>query len=153
MKGVSTYYMRNSLLQKLGFQSYAEYLASDLWMKIRRAVLDRDDRRCRLCGEPTTIVHHIDYSRKTLCGRTLDGLAALCDLCHTKVEFDSDGNKRMLFQAVTTYYSLCRGRPPKKKPAKRQKKVSSKPRCACGNFKKKNKRMCKSCDPSRQGIV
>lgn len=85
-KAKPTYAQRNLLLPQLGFSTYNAYLASALWAEIRDAVLDRDDHQCRLCGDKTNVVHHLDYSRETLLGDTLDGLAAICRECHGKIE-------------------------------------------------------------------
>lgn len=102
-----TYSARNILLGLLGYRDYRDYLASELWSEIRSAVLDRDDYSCRLCGEPTRIVHHIQYDVDTLLGDKFDNLVSLCDGCHTKVEFTSKGKKRTLVEAVAMYRCLC----------------------------------------------
>lgn len=52
------------------------------WSDIRRLVLKRDNRRCRICGKRnSTQVHHIVPRRK---GGTekLSNLATLCGRCH-----------------------------------------------------------------------
>lgn len=78
----------------LGYASYAEYLKSPLWSRIRREVLWRDGSECRICRAGTRIVHHQSYDVDTLLGKRNDRLVALCDNCHHKAHFDKKGNKR-----------------------------------------------------------
>ncbi len=66
----------------IGFEDYEDYLASDLWDRIRRRVLDNAGYRCNRCNRPATVVHHNNYRRETLLGHTVRGLEALCRGCH-----------------------------------------------------------------------
>jgi 5-methylcytosine-specific restriction endonuclease McrA len=84
------YRRRAANLRRLGFASYAEYLASDLWAGIRRRVLDRDGFKCKRCGGRATQVHHKKYVTKALTGDTLGLLVSLCGPCHTFCEWDGD---------------------------------------------------------------
>lgn len=89
----NAYSRRNRRIRELGLaQTYQEYLKSDIWLWIRRRVLDRDKRRCRLCDAKATEVHHTNYSRTTLIGQNLAALYAVCRKCHETVEF-ADGRK------------------------------------------------------------
>lgn len=72
---------RRFALLELGFDTYEAYLASDLWRRIRRAVLNRDRKRCR-CGAKATQVHHRRYAKSDLSGQTLLYLVAICEPCH-----------------------------------------------------------------------
>lgn len=85
---------RRRALRKMGFPSYAVYLASPLWARIRARVFALDEGLCRLCQEPATEIHHTNYDRHTLKGRSLRHLHALCHGCHERVEFDDDPEKR-----------------------------------------------------------
>lgn len=89
----NAYSRRNRRIRELGLaQTYQEYLKFDIWLWIRRRVLDRDKRRCRLCDAKATEVHHTNYSRTTLIGQNLAALYAVCRKCHETVEF-ADGRK------------------------------------------------------------
>lgn len=87
------YELRTRNLAELGFSTYREYLASYLWDCIRSVVLKRRRYTCDVCGAPATQVHHKNYNRKTLLGRKLNALMAVCRDCHTAAEFDEDGRK------------------------------------------------------------
>jgi hypothetical protein len=70
------------LLRGLGFDSYAAYLWSPLWLEIRRRVFERARKRCEDCGRRASQVHHLVYTLQNLSGESLEGLLALCDACH-----------------------------------------------------------------------
>lgn len=88
---------RQSIIRKI-HKNYQVYLESDLWQQIRLRVLIRDNYTCRLCGEHANQVHHSNYKPKTLIGRHIDALYAICQFCHKEVEFYPDGTKRTLKQ-------------------------------------------------------
>ena len=75
-------YERTRALRRLGFYSYGEYLASDTWIRVRKAVFRRARWRCYFCNAPATQVHHKRYSFNSLSGKTLAHTAACCDRCH-----------------------------------------------------------------------
>ena len=81
-----------------GYNTYREYLKSDLWQDIRERVLDAADRTCQLCGSVATQVHHRHYGHRTLKGKTLAHLLAVCGGCHMLIEFDGE-TKRTARQA------------------------------------------------------
>jgi hypothetical protein len=152
-----TYTQRNALLTKLGYDTYDHYLSSWLWVEIRGAVLDRDGHKCKLCGADTNIVHHINYSKDTLLGDSLDALVSVCQACHRKIEFTDKNKKRSLFGAVMAYRKLTkisrqRARGETHNARGKRKKRRAGARCACGNFRKRKKQMCKVCDPQRRRI-
>lgn len=68
------YSERNAILRRLGYESYAAYLASPLWRAIRRRVLKRDGLNCCLCPAAATEVHHDDYGEAMLEGRSISRL-------------------------------------------------------------------------------
>lgn len=86
---LSRYFYRNELLKELGYPTYKDYLASDLWQKIRRRVLGRYRHKCQSCGKLATEVHHKHYSRKVLTGQHIIGLKAICSACHREIEFEN----------------------------------------------------------------
>ena len=98
-KNFSAYEDRNRELGLLGFDSYDEYLNSQLWDLIRRSVLYRDHCECRNLYCPNAPrakrkakprrkqVHHLGYTRATLLGINPAALVTLCTTCHRKCEF------------------------------------------------------------------
>ncbi len=120
---MQTYAKRNQLLSSLGFSSYSEYLASEVWSAIRVRVLLMAEYKCKICGRPATTVHHIGYGKDALIGHKLTGIVALCSGCHYKIEFSPDGKKRTLCDAHSAYGKMWRISPlrkRKKSPKKRQ---------------------------------
>ena len=85
--GLKAYHKRNTRLQSLGFKSYQDYLASDLWKSIRAEVLKRDGGKCQICGGAAVQVHHTCYSRASLT-RMTDGQISICRSCHKFIEFE-----------------------------------------------------------------
>lgn len=85
---------RERNLKILGFVSYQAYLRSELWKSIRQQKL-ASVGKCEIClVNKTQCVHHLDYSMNTLKGLKLHRLVCLCNECHKRVEFNSDGKKR-----------------------------------------------------------
>ena len=83
---MNTYAMRDATLQRLGYSSYPEYLASPQWRNIRARALKRDNYRCVKCLRPATEVHHTKYDHQTLVGQKINGLASVCRDCHQDAE-------------------------------------------------------------------
>lgn len=107
----SVYKSRNRMLRELGFESYAAYLASDLWARIRRKVMKyKGDGKglCNKCGRPATQVHHSRYDRKTLLGESIKHLWPVCAECHQAAEVLMDGTKESLWLANTKLKTLTR---------------------------------------------
>lgn len=66
-----------------GYASYADFLASSYWRRLRTRVLERDHHRCAECGSvERLVVHHLTYER--LGRERLGDLVALCDGCHRR---------------------------------------------------------------------
>ena len=55
--------------------------------RVKREVRERDNYRCRMCGEPGKVVHHVDYD---VGNNDLQNLVTLCRLCHPKTNHDRD---------------------------------------------------------------
>lgn len=88
-------YLRRSVnLRKLGFETYSEYLQSDLWKSIRQWVLKRDRYICRRCKGRAWQVHHKKYVMKAMNGTNLGLLVSLCGDCHKFCEWD--GNRKVM---------------------------------------------------------
>lgn len=79
---MSEYKERDSILLVMGFPSYQAYLASKLWKGIRLRAMERSGRKCVVCKDPATEVHHTEYSRLTLEGKVIKTLKPLCRICH-----------------------------------------------------------------------
>lgn len=103
MTGTS-YTARNHNLSLIGFQSYRDYLQSDLWQSIRVKVFKSKGYRCHLCGLPADQVHHTRYSAQDLTGEVLNCLHPICGDCHHSIEFSSkSGTKRSLMDARSMF--------------------------------------------------
>jgi hypothetical protein len=101
------YDRRARVLQKLGYRSYREYLASDDWKAIRSRVL-ATAKGCLLCDRPAAVVHHVKYSEPVLLGLDDARLAPLCHQCHESLEIDADGHKTRMSTANTGLFTRAR---------------------------------------------
>tara|TARA_R110000823_G_scaffold315193_1_gene446092 strand:- start:2224 stop:2580 length:357 start_codon:yes stop_codon:yes gene_type:complete len=84
------YKYRDILLKELGFQNYKYYLSSELWRNdIRPRVIDEYNEECMICEEKCNDleIHHLEYSKHNLLGKSLDGMIVLCRKCHKRAEF------------------------------------------------------------------
>lgn len=62
---------------------YNKYLNSAPWLKLRAAILKRDNYSCGLCGLGADQVHHLSYDRV---GYEEDGdLISVCKNCHNNI--------------------------------------------------------------------
>lgn len=86
-EAMAPYQRRNGRLKELGYRTYAEYLESDDWRRIRDGVLSRFPVCCA-CDNPSSQVHHLNYSYPVLLGYKPDYLFAICRGCHEAIEFD-----------------------------------------------------------------
>lgn len=100
------YAERNSNLNLLGYNTYKEYLCSDLWVQIRGDKLARFPK-CILCDEKANQVHHLSYDVDTLLGARTYFLVTMCRECHEWIEFDGI-KKRTIIQANNLLMDLCR---------------------------------------------
>jgi hypothetical protein len=90
---------RLSILFYLGFKSYAEYLRSSLWRRIKSAFLELHPYCC-CCLRHANQIHHRAYDYDTLAGLSNEQLAPICRKCHNEIEFYTDGSKRYGLEAV-----------------------------------------------------
>ena len=90
---------RSEKLARMGFATYSDYLASDLWAAIRTRVLERDNCTCCVCKREAETVHHKKYDDATMDGRRIDTMVSLCNACHYAIEFGDCGNKTGLREA------------------------------------------------------
>ncbi len=90
MKAMKGYAKRAKVLRDLGFTSYQQYLASDLWKRVKSKVFQIKGRSCELCGRPAATVHHNRYCFASMIGRRIKFLIPICHACHEEIEFDGD---------------------------------------------------------------
>lgn len=105
-----TYLDRNRTVREIGFNSYEEYLASDLWASIRQKTFQVKGDDCYLCEGKANHVHHVGYGRAAMIGENLSPLIPLCKICHYKVEFDTKEGKRTVSLAQGAYIRLLKKR-------------------------------------------
>lgn len=110
--------------EALGFRRYSDYLKSDLWCRIRTRVLERDKRRCRLCGCKASQAHHLSYHIDVLVGDNLKPLMTMCRQCHKEIEFGEDGTKRLLHEANHEIKCRLAEKKAQKRINKRRKRVA-----------------------------
>jgi ribosomal protein S27AE len=71
----------NALARQAGYANYDAYVHSSYWKKIRQRVLERDARRCRMCGSEVDLtVHHDRYD--FIGDERLEYLKTMCARCH-----------------------------------------------------------------------
>jgi hypothetical protein len=99
--------MMVAIWKELGFRSYEAYIKSRLWWSIRQIILERDGRCCQICGNPSKIVHHIDYTKAIMLGQgDQHELITLCEPHHNFVEQSKRlSEKRTLLHQLFTQYT------------------------------------------------
>jgi hypothetical protein len=105
----NAYEIRDAILTDMGYRSYADYLLSGLWQKIRSGVLSKDVW-CAACGERAREVHHRSYTRENLSGESSEGLVSICGTCHESIELNGQ-HKRTLEAANAVLDSLVTKKP------------------------------------------
>lgn len=76
-------------LKEMGFSSYADYLRSAHWRRIREEyVASKLSERCALCGRDEYQLHHKSYAR--LGRELLMDFVALCGQCHSALHRESE---------------------------------------------------------------
>lgn len=148
---VETYGDRTKVLSLLRFDSYLNYLASDLWRAIRKRVMDLHSSECLLCDAIAECVHHMTYTHEVLLGKRLNQLIPLCKACHKKIEFCPDGKKRSMKEMQQAYNRRFERLPEERRNAfKLRVKLANrkKPRClvkGCTNGSIRQSRFCEVC--------
>ena len=79
--------------------TYSEKLKDPRWQKKRLEVMQRDDWKCRDCGqkEKTLQVHHCFYEKEPWDAPS-DLLLTVCDQCHKSRQSLEDGARLMIGQ-------------------------------------------------------
>ena len=105
-KVMKSYDDRFSVLSKLGYRSYREYLNSLEWKIVRDRVLLKWPL-CLMCLGRSQVVHHVRYWDTVLLGLDDRRLAALCHKCHEAIEVP-DGEKGRLSAANVKLFQAAR---------------------------------------------
>ena len=141
-----TYNQRNIRLKAMGYETYADYLASDLWRSIRQRVFALYGDVCRLCQQLAEHVHHLGYGKHVLAGISLTQLVPLCGKCHREVEFDGTGRKRTLVQTHTAYVRKWKALSKEKRKIALKDRICSYGYCKkCGKKARKGSTYCRPC--------
>lgn len=128
---------RDRFIRDIGFSSYRDYLASDLWRSIRARVYAAKGRKCVLCPQDASQLHHDRYHANDLLGKTLEFIHPLCEMCHKRIEFDEDGRKVKMKVARAVFKRLVRTTLPK--------------RCQQCGAKSKKALLCSRCRTAKAG--
>ena len=101
----AAYGARNQNLIDIGYKTYADYLASDLWLVIKKRFLG--SRKCLLCStRKASVLHHISYSCDVLRNGSDKFLTPLCHKCHGHIETLGGRGKATLDQANKELFRL-----------------------------------------------
>jgi hypothetical protein len=116
-------------LRDAGFQSYKEYLQSELWRQKKAEFFEVRPRKCWVCNSQDQFeLHHKTYERVT--SERLDDLVGLCGKCHDKVHTVckekpwialEDAHKEVAYQFDNRPEALRRREKNKGKPKKKLK--------------------------------
>lgn len=101
--------------------TYAAYLQSDTWKRIRSIVLKRDKHKCRACGVTAKVVHHAQYP-EILGEEKTEWLFSLCTQCHNLIH----GIKGVSLEEATAVVLAGAPIPVRRKGGKRRKKRRAK---------------------------
>ena len=91
-KETTSYFERNIILKEIGFATYADYLISPTWKKIKSRVRKAKGKFCVICRDKATEYHHLNYGKPDLLGETIANIVPICNVCHESIEFE-DGKK------------------------------------------------------------
>ena len=80
------YRERNRILRALGFNSYSEYLGSEMWAQVKQKVW-REGAKCVVCAGVATELHHRRYCKCDLEGLVTKHIVPICRDCHQRIEF------------------------------------------------------------------
>ncbi len=71
--------------------TYADFLKSDYWKRIRKQILVRDKYTCTNCGSKKHLeVHHTTYKHHFAEHKHLGDLHTLCRTCHKEIHLIQD---------------------------------------------------------------
>ncbi len=101
--------------------TYAEYLNSPQWKRMRKQALTRDGFKCRGCGDPAQHVHHDRYPN-VYGQEKLSWLYSLCADCHTAIHTQVNAGVRLksATRQIVVVMNEPTTRPRKQKRAKKK---------------------------------
>lgn len=91
--------------------NYKEKLKDPRWIRRRREIMERDNHRCMICGESSTLfnVHHLRYKKGAEPWEYGDTeLVTLCEDCH-KMVHDNKIELEVRKSRISGRYKLCYG--------------------------------------------
>lgn len=139
MGTASRYRIRTQSLIQLGFKTYDDYLASDLWLRIKAEVLERDRGICKTCGKAAYTAHHVTYGLAVMLGQDLSQLISICRGCHYSCEFK--GEKKLRYTGQIAESLKKRAHKKNRRNGKYAKHISRKHRPRCSKCKKQYRRL------------
>ncbi|HWT19431.1 MAG TPA: HNH endonuclease signature motif containing protein [Variovorax sp.] len=95
--------MRRRVRGDVMLMDYPDYLKSALWKRIKKRVLERDNKTCQCCGGRGSVVHHRSYERDVMEGRNDALLATICNGCHNIIHFTDSGEPRSTAEADVVF--------------------------------------------------
>lgn len=105
---------RDANLRLMGFESYEEYLESDLWNWIRSRILISVADKCECCLTTTGLsLHHRNYSLPVLCGNFSNvhhKIVRVCSECHRAIH--TDGKRWFELDVADERFQVLVGRAP-----------------------------------------
>jgi hypothetical protein len=91
---------KNEILKNNGFESYDQYLSSELWQKIRNRTVELKGEKCCCCDNKFNNIHHKYYHYNNLIEPKDDviekSLFPVCRPCHEKIHFKHSKFRSML---------------------------------------------------------
>lgn len=82
------YTLRAARLKKLGIKTYADYLASDEWARVKEYVFKTRENICEIClNQKRLILHHTTYRNihHKKVSKSSQGIKIICWDCHSDV--------------------------------------------------------------------
>lgn len=72
-------------INKLKRMPYKDYLSTPHWIALKKAILGRDGRTCRMCknSHVEVHVHHLSYENRG--NENISEVACLCAECHARM--------------------------------------------------------------------
>ena len=147
--------LRQKILDEIGFDSYEEYMSSDLWRKkIRPKVKERFKGVCQSCKLEMQdkgvqqIVHHREYTKANLDGDTIEGLTLVCKTCHSRAHQYTTDEVIVIRSLEKTNEWLDKPKPKTRteKPRKSKKRGRGKICATYGcDVKLRKNKLCKKC--------
>ena len=99
---------RDESLRSLGFKSYDDYLESQVWKNLKRELLAGDVKCCVCERKRAKTLHHTSYDSETLSGDSRKHLHPICEGCHRRIHFDTNGKFILGSCSLKRLQDVCR---------------------------------------------